>query len=172
MNFFPLEIASEDPKNTDLCGQKKHLFFAKLLLEFRKKHKRSSDITVEDSEEMLNIATSEYFRNMFEQEFGTEFDKEVTLPIIKKFTRSLGAELITMTSIIGGIVASEALKLTGKYTPIDQWFGYDQVKFLPDDVETLDIDSRYYDNSCIFGKQAQTDLSKLKVFLPGAGAIG
>lgn len=84
---------------------------------------------------------------MFDQEFGTEFDKEVTLPVIKKFVRSLGAQLITMTSIIGGIVASEALKLTGKYTPVDQWFGYDQVKYLPDDVELLDITSRYYDNS-------------------------
>jgi hypothetical protein len=55
MNFFPLEIASEDPKNTELCGQKKHLFFAKLLLDFRKKHNRSTDITIEDSEEMFEI---------------------------------------------------------------------------------------------------------------------
>jgi ubiquitin-activating enzyme E1 len=61
MNFFPLEIASEDPKNTELCGQKKHLFFAKLLLDFRKKHNRSTDITIEDSEEMFEIGKINYF---------------------------------------------------------------------------------------------------------------
>jgi len=70
------------------------------------------------------------------------------------------------------MVASEALKLTGKYTPIDQWFGYDQVKYLPDEVEALDKDSRYFDNSIAFGKANHEKLAQLKVFLPGAGAIG
>jgi len=78
-----------------------------------------------------------------------------------------------MTSIFGGIVAAEALKLTGKFTPIDQWYGYDQVKFIPALEESKNnLDARYNDNIQVIGAAAQEALSKMNVFLPGIGAIG
>lgn len=173
LNFFPLK---EELSNLTLqwsCGQKKHLLFAKLLLEYRRRFEKSVDITLEDADELFSLATSTEFREIFEAEFGTEFDTEVTKEIVKKFVRTLHCELITVTSIFGGIVAAEALKMTGKYTPIEQWYAYDQVKYIPD-ISGLDevVDQRYADNIAIFGSEIQENLHKLKVFLPGVGAIG
>lgn len=162
-------MAVKDVKNTDLCGQKKHLFFAKLLLEFRKTH---SEITMDHAEEMHELAMSESFKETFNGEFGTEYDNEITLDLIKKFIRVLKSEVITTTSIIGGLAASEALKLTGKYTPIDQWYGYDQIKYLPSEISEEAKSEKYLDNVVTFGSEIQSKLSSLNVFLPGAGAIG
>jgi len=172
MSFIPLDASLEDPKTSEMWGLKKHIFFAKLLLEFRKMLSKSTDILLEDATVMYELAKSQNFKDIFEQEYGSEYENEITLEIIKNFIRTLSAEVISITAIIGGIVASEALKLTGKYTPIDQWFAYDQIKYLPSEVELLDKNSRYFDNSVVFGLQLQHKLSKLKVFLPGAGAIG
>lgn len=172
MTYLPLESSLSDPKVSDMCGLKKHIFFAKLLLEYRKISNKSDDISPEDAEAMFELSQSPALSDLFRDEFGTEFDTEVTLEIIQKFIRTLKSQLISVTSIVGGIVASEALKLTGKYTPIDQWFGYDQVKYLPTEVETLEEDNRYFDYSVAFGKETQKDLSSLNVFVPGAGAIG
>ncbi|CAI2375203.1 unnamed protein product [Moneuplotes crassus] len=172
MTYLPLESSLSDPKISDVCGLKKHTFFAKLLLEFRKLAQKSDDICADDCQQMFELATSPTFRDIYSCEFGDKFDEEITLEVIQKFVRTLKSELITITSIIGGVIASEALKLTGKYTPIDQWFGYDQVKYLPIDVDTFEEDSRYYDYTVAFGKEVQENISTLNVFVPGAGAIG
>lgn len=172
MNYLPLDSSLVDPKISDMCGLKKHVFFAKLLLEYRKISKKSSDISTEDIDPMFDLATSDNFKSIFNSDFDFDYDNKMTKDLIHKFVRSLGTELISVTSIIGGMVASEGLKLTGKYTPIDQWYGYDQVQYLPLEVETLEEDSRYYDYSVVYGKDVQAKLSALNVFVPGAGAIG
>lgn len=147
------------------------MFLPKLLLTYRKQQSKI-EILMDDVGALTELATSTAFREEFESEFGTEFDKEINSTTISKFVRTLSSELISMTSVLGGIVAAEALKITGKYTPIVQWYAFDQTKYLPEEVKSPEDQNRYSDNITSFGLDTQNDLSKMNVFLPGVGAIG
>ena len=80
--------------------------------------------------------------------------------------------MITITSIIGSIVSSEALKLTGKYIPIEQWYWYNAIKYIPDEIDTTCLNQRYQDNVNTYGAEVQLSLSAMNILLPGVGAIG
>ena len=90
----------------------------------------------------------------------------------------LKAELPPIVSFLGGVVAQEAIKLTGKFTPFNQWFEF-EFNYLSCDLkgkknkEKKNIeDSRYLEQIKVFGEEVQKKLSSLNIFLAGAGAIG
>ena len=90
----------------------------------------------------------------------------------------LKAELPPITSFLGGIVAQEAVKLTGKFTPFNQWFEF-EFSYLNMDIkektkkEKKNIEkSRYLEQIKVFGEEVQNKLSSLNIFLVGAGAVG
>ena len=83
------------------------------------------------------------------------------------------AEISPMCSFFGGIVAQEALKILGNYTPIFQW----HVENFMDEIPSLEIKqklvtSRYGDQIAIFGEEFQKKIENLNIFLIGAGALG
>lgn len=41
------------------------------------------------------------------------------------------AELQPVAAVLGGIVAQEVVKMSGKYTPLDQWLHMDFYEILP-----------------------------------------
>ena len=73
------------------------------------------------------------------------------------------------------IVSQEALKITGKYTPIYQWLRFEffeTIENLPNNVNRNPLNCRYDDQIAIFGQELQEKLKNLKVFMVGAGALG
>ena len=94
-----------------------------------------------------------------------------------------------MQAVIGGIAAQEAMKaVTGKFMPIRQFFYFDAIECLPENVFQTPSDattdsnvvpiklptkkSRYYSQEVIFGEDFQHMLGKSKYFVVGSGAIG
>ena len=101
-----------------------------------------------------------------------EFDYEMA----KNLCLYLRYEIPSITSFLGGIVAQEAIKLTGRFTPFNQWFEF-EFNYLssknekPKEYYNIKP-SRYYEQIQIFGEEVQKKLNSLKVFLVGVGAIG
>jgi len=51
-----------------------------------------------------------------------------------------------MAAFLGGVLAQEIVKYTGKYSPLKQWLHYDIFETLPQgDVDRTPMNSRYDD---------------------------
>ena len=84
-------------------------------------------------------------------------------------------EINPICSLLGGIVAQEIVKITGKYTPINQWFWFEfseTVENLPTKINRTLQNSRYDEQIAIYGNDIQKKLSDLNIFMIGAGALG
>eukprot|EP01055_Gregarina_sp_Pseudo9_P002956 Gregarina_sp_Pseudo_9__2955@NODE_316_length_3184_cov_7_324006_g297_i0_p1_GENE_NODE_316_length_3184_cov_7_324006_g297_i0NODE_316_length_3184_cov_7_324006_g297_i0_p1_ORF_typecomplete_len1045_score298_68ThiF/PF00899_21/1_6e38ThiF/PF00899_21/2_1e66UBA_e1_thiolCys/PF10585_9/1e56E1_FCCH/PF16190_5/5_5e03E1_FCCH/PF16190_5/1_5e18E1_FCCH/PF16190_5/7_8e02E1_FCCH/PF16190_5/1_3e04E1_4HB/PF16191_5/1_9e18E1_UFD/PF09358_10/2_4e13Shikimate_DH/PF01488_20/0_91Shikimate_DH/PF01488_20/9Pyr_redox_2/PF07992_14/2_8e03P len=100
-----------------------------------------------------------------------EVDRKVT-DLITNYSL---CHISPIAAFVGGIVAQEIIKLTGKYTPIHQWLYFDAFEL----VEGLDPkdwqpsgNNRYDDHIILWGRSIQERLANLKVFVVGAGALG
>ena len=92
-------------------------------------------------------------------------------------TLTAKGQLISMAAALGGIAAQEVMKsVTGKFTPIPQWFCFDALECLGDEPKVpadLCHDSgRYTGQTCVFGKEFQQKINNSNIFCVGAGAIG
>jgi len=97
--------------------------------------------------------------------------------LIKLVSHNAMGELAAMTTYLGGVAAQEVLKsVTGKYTPIKQWFYFDATEILPsgdlDPKEFQPIGSRYDAQITVLGKTLHDKITQLTYFLVGSGAIG
>ena len=133
-------------------------------------------------EKLINL--SENYYKVLKQEFEKylkvkekrkisliEFDKNY---LIKVFRWSK-SELNPICSFLGGIISQEAIKVTGKYTPINQWLRFDffeAIENIPNDVNRTLLNCRYDDQIAIFGQEFQEKLENLNIFMVGAGALG
>lgn len=100
-----------------------------------------------------------------------EFDRNYIINVL----RWSKAEINPICTFLGGIVSQEALKKTGKYTPIYQWLRFDffeTIENLPNDVNRNLLNCRYDDQISIFGQELQEKLKNLNIFMVGAGALG
>jgi ubiquitin-activating enzyme E1 len=104
---------------------------------------------------------------------------------IKLFAKICTGDLCPMQAIIGGIAAQEAMKaVTGKFMPIRQFFYFDAIECLPENVFQASNEptapskiptkksSRYYSQEIVFGEDFQEQLGQSKYFVVGSGAIG
>eukprot|EP00667_Euglena_gracilis_P001163 EG_transcript_1163 len=93
---------------------------------------------------------------------------------VRKVATHAGVELQPLCAFFGGIVSQELVKVSGKFTPVQQWFNYHAFKALPDTppADTQPIGSRYDDQIAVFGKAFQERLGQLKLFMVGCGALG
>ena len=93
----------------------------------------------------------------------------------ERVSRWSQCQLSPVCSFLGGIVAQEAFKLTGKFIPFNQWFWFDffeVIEDLPDNIDRNVNNSRYDDQIAIFGNEIHEKLKNLNIFLVGAGALG
>ena len=100
-----------------------------------------------------------------------EFNKSYIIKVLS-WCKS---EINPICSFLGGIVSQEAIKITGKYNPIHQWLRFDffeLVENLPKNCNRKLLNCRYDDQIAIFGQTIQEKLSKLNMFMIGAGALG
>ncbi len=87
--------------------------------------------------------------------------------------------LAPICSYLGGIVAQEIIKITGKFTPFNQWYYFDFFYLLKKDHKKKiyapskeDLENRYFDQISIFGKEIQEKFNNLYLFIIGCGALG
>lgn len=105
-----------------------------------------------------------------------EFDENMSINL----SLYLKAELPPFVSFLGGVVAQEIIKITGKFIPFNQWFEFEfnyLSKKYNKDIVSKEINknkelSRYNEQIQIFGKDVQNKLASLNIFLVGCGAIG
>ena len=84
------------------------------------------------------------------------------------------SEINPICSFLGGVSSQEVLKITRKFTPIYQWIKFDFfeiIEKIPDNCHKTLSNSRYDDQIAIFGKEIQEKISKLNIFMVGAGAL-
>ena len=99
------------------------------------------------------------------------YDEKVVLNTI----RWARAQISPVAAFLGGIVAHEIIKSTGKYEPIDQWLimdFFETVENIKEDADRSLKGSRYDDQIAIFGNEIQEKIEKSKIFMVGAGATG
>ncbi|WIA10070.1 hypothetical protein OEZ85_010280 [Tetradesmus obliquus] len=102
---------------------------------------------------------------------------EVDEDLLRKFASGSSGELNPMAAMFGGFVGQEVVKaLSGKFSPLHQWFYFDSAESMPDEVlpaaEYEPTGSRYDPQVAVFGRSVQQRLAGLKLFLVGAGALG
>ena len=152
-------IIDEDilPNINEIIFQKEIIESAKIIYN-NSKNKKENWIQLED----IYDETSEF----------KEFDEDM----VKNLCLYLKFEIPPITSFLGGIVAQEAIKLTGRFTPFNQWFEF-EFNYLSTKNEKLKENnnmkpSRYYEQIQIFGEEVQKKINSLKIFIVGVGAIG
>jgi ubiquitin-activating enzyme E1 len=101
-------------------------------------------------------------------------NSNVDINLVQKYTKCLDGNLVPINSIIGSIVAQEAIKAcTGKYTPIYQWLHFEASDLLLENNHNIEYsNSRYINQEKIFGNELQKIINNSKIFIVGSGAIG
>ncbi|KEP60324.1 UNVERIFIED_CONTAM: ubiquitin-activating enzyme E1 family protein [Hammondia hammondi] len=93
-------------------------------------------------------------------------------------------QISPMAAFVGGVIAQEVVKFTGKFTPLCGFLYMDAFEALltPEAKAALaetdkhreeySIDSRYADQVALFGSEFQHALGCMRAFVVGAGALG
>lgn len=177
MNFKRLRESVDEPSFelrifNEARVKQLHLAFSALHEFIRRNRTLPKPWNQADADQFLELATS---RN---KTLKSPLDK-LDEALLRNFSYTASGNLSPIQAIIGGIAAQEIMKaLSGKFTPIHQWLYYDAIDCLPsDDISRLQdicqpIGSRYDGQIAVFGKELQEKLSKVQLFLVGAGAIG
>jgi ubiquitin-activating enzyme E1 len=112
-----------------------------------------------------------------------EFEKLFATSLHKFFFSLAKGQYSPVHSFFGAIAAQEIVKLTGKYTPISQWFihewywsSFKKFQFESFFEHKKDVcanpRSRYVSQVALLGKQRFEKMMASKVFMVGAGALG
>mmetsp|Transcript_1133 Transcript_1133/g.1581 ORF Transcript_1133/g.1581 Transcript_1133/m.1581 type:complete len:1190 (-) Transcript_1133:306-3875(-) len=91
---------------------------------------------------------------------------------IRKASLFARAETNALAAFAGGIVAQEAMKQTGKYTPMKQWIYMHALQLLSLEKASKAVGDRYDYYRCLFGDSFVANAKKAKFFLVGCGALG
>jgi len=156
-------------------GRSEQLHFAvQAVMAYREKHGQlppvrdaaAADECVQLAKEMNSARISEGEPSVFVEEVEADVVKNVAM-----FARCM---ISPMAAFLGGVVAQEVVKFTGKYTPLHQFLYLDMFELCPapEPPDWKPLGSRYDDQIAIFGSAIQQAISNMKLFLVGAGALG
>lgn len=125
-----------------------------------------------DSEEFVRILTDSVTKNT--SGFQADQFDDTLLDLAKKLALFSRANIPTHMTFWGGVIAQEALKITGKLMPYCQWFHFENYECVPETSvqEREPLNCRYDDFIAVFGRASQNKLSKANVLLAGAGSMG
>ena len=134
-----------------------------------------------DAQEMIRITKkildekeNEFWINGLKEEYD-DFD-EFFEKIIKYLSFWSRAQISPISSFLGGLIAQEIIKYTGKYIPINQWFWcnfYETVEnLIGKKIDRTLHGTRYDDQISIFGNEIQKSFENSNIFIVGAGALG
>lgn len=98
--------------------------------------------------------------------------------LITELSYQARGDLSPMAAFFGGLAAQEVLKsVSGKFHPITQWLYFDSLESLPTSSKRSEElckprGSRYDGQIAVFGSEFHEEITNVKQFLVGAGAIG
>eukprot|EP01087_Luapelamoeba_hula_P016181 TRINITY_DN495_c0_g1_i1.p1 TRINITY_DN495_c0_g1~~TRINITY_DN495_c0_g1_i1.p1 ORF type:complete len:1073 (+),score=196.51 TRINITY_DN495_c0_g1_i1:80-3298(+) len=125
----------------------------------------------DDAKAFLEIARE--LNEASKKKEGSHNVDSVDEDLLAKLAITAQGTLNPLCAFVGGVVAQEVLKKTGKFHPIYQWFYFDSLECLPEKVEDRILEGTRYDGQiAVFGKAFQQKLFDLNLFLVGAGALG
>lgn len=87
---------------------------------------------------------------------------------IRKVALYASVEVQPLAAYFGGVVAQEVVKVTGKYTPLNQWLHLDFLEMLPDEIATdaNPTGGRYDHMVTLFGEKfVQEKIMNAKTFM-------
>lgn len=131
-----------------------------------------------DEEEVVSIAQKyNDAMNVLKKSIGDDAGWSVptlNTDLVAKYARHAAVELQPICTFLGGVVAQEVAKWTGKFTPNPGFLHLDFLEIVPDErpKDTKPIGSRYDHQIAVFGKAFQDRLGDLKTFMVGCGALG
>lgn len=92
---------------------------------------------------------------------------------LKRYSLLMMAEVTGLCAFLGGAIAQEVIKKTGKFTPIEQWIHHDDVCVIsPSPSLGQYAGTRYAYQTAVLGADVMQALQKQKIFLVGCGALG
>jgi ubiquitin-activating enzyme E1 len=100
------------------------------------------------------------------------------LCICDSYALHAGSELQCLAAFVGGVLAQEVVKCTGKFTPIPGFMHFSAPESLPDDAnrpspaDSAPRNSRYDELASVYGWPFVESLGNLKYFMVGCGALG
>jgi len=99
---------------------------------------------------------------------------QVDEDVVRKVALFARCVICPMAAFLGGIVAQEVVKFTGKYSPLHQCLYFDMFELIPAELpgDWQPGGGRYDDQVAIFGRSFQDTLGDLQLFVVGAGALG
>ena len=149
----------------------------KSILEFVEENKRLPKLNSTEDAEIIVQKTKKLFEkekkeNNLRYKELKEFDEKIPINI----SLYASCQIPCMTSFLGGVIAQEIIKTTGKYIPINQWQIFNFLEYLPNEElrnrdENIGI-NRYTEQNAIFGEKIINELQNQKILLAGAGAVG
>lgn len=170
-DFRSLEAQLQSPEIIITDYGKKDSYYLHFLLmvsvfKFLEIHSRKPDADKdEDYNSFLNIAQN-FNEHLSAKKLSNLFDK-----IKRETLRCLQHQFAPLCASLGGIAAQEVLKaVTGKFSPIKEWFLYDATELLGGTIPSAA--SRYLPLNCCIGEELSTKLANTKLFMVGCGAIG
>ena len=165
-----------DPMDFTKIGRNEqlHCCFVQLLNFFDDKG-RLPLLNDEDEAQEFLINCKNYFESAKagDQSWAVNAN-ELDDKIVLNYARWASAEIVPITAFLGGIVAQEIVKFTGKFTPVNQFLHFDFNEAVTglEDVNREPRNSRYDEQIAVFGNEVQDRLMNSKVFMIGAGALG
>ena len=160
-------------KNKSLRRQLLHILFINLQKYYDSKGRLPELNNEEESEEIFNLVEN-FTKNISNKEFFKNLP-ELNKVVIKDLIKFSKAQHPSLCSFLGGFVAQEAIKYTGLYCPLNQWFWidiYDETIIHLKNANRTLLNSRYDDLISIYGQELIEKLHNCNMFLVGAGAIG
>ena len=192
-HFFPLEdkffipYKEEGPILIDKSKKNENELLHCAIISLHKYFQKHNELpelnNLKQANEVVEIAR-EFYNNAINNDEEwiknkKRKNKEKYIPFdesyIIKVSRWSRSEINPICTFLGGIVAQEVIKITGKYIPIYQWLRFDFfeiIENLPQNCNRELLNSRYDDQIAIFGQEIQKKLSNLNIFMIGAGALG
>ena len=141
------------------------------VIGFLEANNRFPENTEEDFKSCLDLANSKMAS--LKQEDESNLNVEIEQDVFRKAVIYASCSISPVAAFFGGIVAQEIVKYTGKYSPLKQWLHFDIYETLPREEVTRSVTgSRYDDQIKIYGQELQEKLSKVNLFMVGAGALG
>ena len=162
------EFIIETEKNEEsLDDESIHFDFEQIKTPFEIVHKSLKD-SLEDNSKIVKY---EYLHeNDIHKLFANKNDIE-NKELADEFKNSENTLLCATCSVLGGFAAQEIIKgVSGKFMPLNQFFYHHTEGLYTKNNDT--VGNRYKDIITLIGKTNFDLLSKAKIFLVGAGAIG
>ena len=165
-----------DCDDEENAGKNEILFITfKNIMDFYEANNRLPELNNLNDAHEIHQKTFQLYNILKKQKiewFKNAIEYNENIPInISKWAK---AEIPCITAFLGGIVAQEIIKVTGKYFPIDQWKIFDFLNFSPtfNDERNNSNNNRYSDQISIFGQELVNKIQNTKVLVAGAGALG